>query len=83
MAVWMYRVARDDKTNTLHFVYARYRPEDMRQRCGMASPILDDSTIDGLRNIARQLLNACDQPIISMAEHKYEESEDYEDKECD
>ena len=85
MAAWCPRVARDEK-GRLHFVYARYRPEDMRQRCGMVgidSVFNDGATIDDLRSFAEQLLDACDRPIINMTAYEYEDAEDDDDDEED
>lgn len=80
MAAWLHRVARDDK-GELHFVAARYRPEDMRQRCGMGPIFNSGKSLDDMRNLARQLLEACDKPIINLTEYEYEEGDDDDEEE--
>lgn len=85
MAAWCPRVARDED-GKLHFVYARYRPEDMRQRCGMVGiggVFNDGKTIEDMRRLAQQLLNACDQPIINMTEYEYEPAEEGDEEDED
>ena len=77
---WQYRVARDD-AGRLHFVYARYRPEDERYRCGLIQGILNEGRdIEDMRRLAQQLLCACAEPIISMAEYGQEGDSDSDDE---
>jgi hypothetical protein len=69
MAVWRYRVARDD-SGKLHFVFARYRPEDLQCRCGLLPSIFNEGrTIQEMQWLAQQLLDACEEPIIPMTEY--------------
>jgi hypothetical protein len=76
MAVWRYRVAQDD-AGKLHFVFARYRPEDMQCRCGLIPTILNEGrNIEDMRQLARQLLCACKEPVIPMTEHGWEDDPD-------
>jgi hypothetical protein len=81
MAALVLRVARDER-GKLHFVTARYRPEDMRQRCGMVGINLfnEGNTIEQMRAFAQSLLEACDRPIIAMTEYEYEPADDDEDE---
>jgi hypothetical protein len=78
-AAWRHRVARDEK-GILHFVCARYRSESPEYRSGITGPWLAGKTIDEMREHARSLLAACDEPIISTAEHE-DESGDYDEDE--
>jgi hypothetical protein len=71
---WRPRVARD-ATGRLHFVYARYRYAEPRQRCGISSKLDAFATagsVDGLRAFARGLLAACEEPVIPMTEFDLE-----------
>ena len=73
---WQYRVARDTE-GKLHFVFARYRADDPRQRCGMFGGIFNEGvTIEEMRRLARELSAACDNPIIDMTEYGREPGED-------
>jgi hypothetical protein len=77
MAQWRYRVAKDDK-GKFRFVTARYDDVDEYARRGLIPQIAHNyaDTVDQLRWLARQLLAACDQPVISMAEFETEPRED-------
>jgi hypothetical protein len=84
MAAWRPRVLRLEN-GKLRFVFARYRPEEPRQRCGLAS--LDTfalgafgSDLDELRHFARSLLAACDEPIIPPTEYELEAGDDEDDE---
>ena len=81
-AAWRHRVARDEK-GTLHFVYARYRSESPEYRSGMTGPCLAGETIDEMREHARNLLAACDEPIISTAEQEDESGDDEDEDACE
>jgi len=78
---WRHRVARDDE-GKLHFVFARYDTTDPRQRRGMIGGVFNEgATIDEMKTLARDLLRACDDPIISMLEYEHEGSDDEDDDE--
>jgi hypothetical protein len=80
-AAWRHRVARDEE-GTLHFVYARYRSDSPGYRSGMTSPLLAGETIDEMREHARSLIAACDEPIISTAEQEDESGDCEEDEDA-
>jgi hypothetical protein len=81
MAAWRLRIARASN-GTLHFVYARYRPDDPGFRCGLISSIPNAGTsVEEMRSLAMQLLKACDEPIITMAEREQESEPDDDDGE--
>jgi hypothetical protein len=78
MAAWRLRIARANN-GTLHFVHARYRPEDPYFRCGLIPSIPNAGTsVEEMHNLATQLMNACDEPIITMAEREQEPNDEEE-----
>ena len=62
---WSHRVVKDDK-GKLHFACVRFRPEE-NTISGTTEPwnIADD--IESLRQLARELLQACDRGVIDLA----------------
>lgn len=82
MAAWRYRVAKDDK-GKLHFVFARYDTTDPYARCGLIAGIAfnEGNSIDEMRDLARMLMQACDEPAISMAEFEIEPHDNDEEDE--
>jgi hypothetical protein len=77
MAQRRYRVPKDDK-GKFHFVTARYDDVDEYARRGLIPEVAHNyaGTVDQLRWLARQLLAACDQLVISMAEFETEPRKD-------
>jgi hypothetical protein len=77
---WRPRVARDG-LGRLRLVYARYRYDEPRQRCGLSRSLdvfapAAAGSVESLRAFARGLLAACDEPVISMAEFDLEPRDD-------
>jgi hypothetical protein len=71
-AFWKHRIARD-ADGGLHLTYARYRSDAPSTRVALVD-IHDygEATLDEMRQLARGLLLACDEPIISMREYEEE-----------
>ena len=62
---WCYRVAKDEN-NKLHFVFARYDTVNPSHRCGMTGIFNEGNNIEDMRQLARSLLAACDDPVIPL-----------------
>ena len=75
-----YRVVRDDR-GKFQFVTTRYDDADKCSRRGLIPAIAfyEGDSVDRLQGLARHLLPACDQPVISLAKtwRETEDSEDY------
>lgn len=75
-ALWRHRIARDDK-GKLHFVYARYRSDDLGYRCGMYPNINNTgNSVEDMRQLVHELEAACRDPVIEMTETGDEPNED-------
>jgi hypothetical protein len=65
-SIWRYRVVKDEEAGKLRFVAARYRSEAPTDRRGLAGILNAGDDIEDMRRLARQLLAACDEPVIPM-----------------
>jgi hypothetical protein len=81
VGAWRYRVAKDGKEGKLHFVYARYDTVDPNRRRGMIGIFNEGNDVADMRQLAQQLLAACNEPIIPLEEYRDEGSEEDEDEE--
>ena len=77
--VWRYRVAKDEREDKLHFVYARYRSDSPNRRCGLIKIMNEGVDIEEMRRLAHQLLAACNEPIIPLEEYGDEGEDDEEE----
>jgi hypothetical protein len=78
---WSHRIVKDEN-GKLHFAYVRFRPfED--NISGIIAPLSINNvgdTVDELRKLAQQLLDACDEGIIGPDGHDPDADAEDEDE---
>lgn len=78
---WSHRVVRDE-TGKLHFACVRFRPLESTIS-GSTGIWNEGNDIEGLRALARELLDACDQAIIDLKTGEDSDADDDDEDDDD